>query len=334
MALGCLIVLIIGSLWTALKERELRLQADQAKDEAKKAGEKAGFEADRANLALARSQQHFEVALREMNLLTYMLTGPRLYQEKFSDEDIQNRIIATMQAIYGNYLHSLPPSSEWTMHEAATVVQYIELSVNLKLNPELYVPWIEKVDAALPRLELDRKHPVRNELLMRHHSATARYFELFGNNRKAADRWQESAKVLLQACNEKPHDLHVRRFYSHNLIYAALQSSFAKDFDKSLELADQSVAAYRLVIERSDNLPEDRANMLDKLFYHARIAIDAKNMAAAAKHQAEFDSLVATFDTSSPQWERVRSISDQYHAALTTSEGQPTQKVDEAASEK
>ena len=300
LGVSLLLTLVLGSLWTASTERQLRFDANTAKAQAEESEKKFMTEAGRATQALDTNREHFEVALDRVNRLAELAYNPR--NKSVSTLDFGREIQQATTDIYATYLKTLPPPDQWTLDQAHAVTAYVKYMTALG-TPEIALPWLERVKSVAPRLEREEPDsPKLHEFLAQHYySLHIRAYAIQDFN--AAGRYGEQAGKFVDV--DARHAAFV-------LMNSALSYIQAGSQDDALRAANRSVEIYRQVLAEPNATPDDRVNFLDNLRWHRHVARSVGHEKEAEKNRDEFKQLAAEFDQSSPYFARVQSIIKAY----------------------
>ncbi len=167
LAISLASTLLLGSLWTANKERQLRKAADEAKNRAESSERQVLVEAERARRALEVNREHFEVALDRINRLANMAYNPT--NKTQSELDYNLEIQQATADIYATYLSTLPAPEQWTLDEAYAVTFYIKYMKALG-KADVVGPWLERIQNVATRLEKQGPDsPKMREFLAQHY---------------------------------------------------------------------------------------------------------------------------------------------------------------------
>lgn len=294
--------LLIGSLWTASNERQLRMAADDSKVQAEVSEKRFISEAARAKSALELNRRHFEVALGSVNQLADLTYNP--YNKPVSTLDFGRAIQKATADIYATYLNTLPSPSEWNLDEANAVSFYVKYMTGLG-SPDVAAPWLDRTMSITEKLERDvPDSPKKREFLARHYfNASIRAY--------ARSEFKASASYGERAGNFVDVD---PRYASFILMNSALTYIKADCPEDAVRAANKSVEVYRSVMEQSTLMPEDPVNFLEKLKWHRYVAHLAGNKEEADKLCKEFDERSSAFNMNSPHYARVQAIIKEFHS--------------------
>ncbi len=312
MALGFLFVMTIlaGSLWTAKKERRLRLIAEAAQEAAKRSDLASQQEAIRANQAIKDLHQHFDVALYHVKDLAHFVIIDAKDLSPHEERDLyRKRLTDAIQAVYPDYLKKLPDPSQWSFDETANVVRYVKHLLQAGLDPPHYLPGLDRLRVVIPRIQ--KENPDQEELhrvIAWYHQSLAMHHAFAGESEKAAKHYEEAALSIarLQTAHQDAK-LALWRSRAEYLTHAAEQYNAASKLDEALQLADQAVEIQREVVMMPSHTMEDNASFLDKLVLHRKISDRLNNVEAANKYMADLESLVAAMDQPSPYLQKVHA---------------------------
>ncbi len=149
LAISLASTLLLGSLWTANKERQLRKAADEAKNRAESSERQVLVEAERAR-AHWRS-----IASTSKSLWTASTGSPHGLQSNHKTQSELDYNLEIQQAtadIYATYLSTLPAPEQWTLDEAYAVTFYIKYMKALG-KADVVGPWLERIQNVATRLE-------------------------------------------------------------------------------------------------------------------------------------------------------------------------------------
>lgn len=294
LATSLVLTVVLGSLWTASKERQLRLEANSARTEAQLSEKKFIAEAARANQALEVNREHFDVALDRVNRLANLAYN--LNNKPVSTLDFGREIQQATADIYATYLKTLPPADEWTLEEAHAVTFYIKYMTALG-GKEAAVPWLERVKSVAARLEASGPDsPKMREFLAQHYfSLNIRAYAL-GDFKAAAQHGEKAGKFV----DVDP------RHASFLLITSAINYNQAGCPEDAVRVANRAVEVYRTAMNGPNPQPDDPATFLEQLRWHREVSKVAGNEAEAQRFTEEFADRAAQFDKGSPYYARVQ----------------------------
>lgn len=300
LAASLLATLVLGSLWTASKERQLRLDAEVAKSRALQSEKKVIAEAQRANDALEVNREHFEVALDRMNRLADLAYNP--HNKQVSTLDFGREIQQATADIYATYLSTLPAPEQWTLEEAQAVTYYVKYMVALRRR-ELAAPWLERVTSVVSRLERESSgDPTKlHEFLAEHYHNAVVHTSAVGDFAAAAQYGEQAGRFV---------DVDARQA-AFVLTNSAITYNKIGSHQDAIRVVNRAVEVYRSAME-SHEKPDDIANFLEQLRMHRQVALEAGDMKEAEKHVEEFATLSSRVDSSSPYYLRVQATTKAY----------------------
>lgn len=267
-----LLALVVGSLQFASAERSLRKKADDAAILANKAETSARAEAQRADEAKEAVQQQLRVTLGVAQRLL-ALRDTVAMRETVRSAEIVPEIAAQAITIHESYVASLPDPENWTFREAIDALRSFEIQ---GFQAETKVPqWFLKIPSILDRIERENSsNSDRHDVRLLYAKCMAG-LEASRNNHPEAAKWNLQLAELIQRSIEIDRDdVGTIRILSHAYMNAALYFSLAQQKNESTVLADRSVAAYRKLLELTNEPENDRVNFIEKLVWQARFYRD------------------------------------------------------------
>lgn len=301
LAASLMLTLVVGSLWTASNERQLRVAANEAKMQAERSEKKFSAEAERANKALDVNRAHFDVALDRVNRLAHLAYNP--HNKTQSELDYNLEIREATKDIYATYLDTLPAPEAWTLNEAYAVTFYVKYITALGRS-DLAALWLERMTSVVPRLEAENSDSPKMRKFLAQHYTNASIRAYANKDFDGSGRYAEQAGAFV--------DVDARQA-AYMLMCSALSFKQAGSREDSIRAANKSVSAYRTAMAQPDPNPDDSVNLLENLKWHRHVAQEAGDAVEADKNLVEFDELAGQFDPSSPYYNRVQGLIRDFH---------------------